>query len=73
MSEFFSEQEKIKLTPNEGFNLVGIDFFEAPGNRLYLIKHFDIYQEALKAQQDRHPKEDFFILYKGANGEYLSR
>ena len=33
------EKEKIKMTPETGFNLVGIDYFENPGNQLYIVEH----------------------------------
>lgn len=38
-----TNEEKKSLTPESGFNLVGIDPFASPGNRLYLIEHFDLY------------------------------
>ena len=73
MSEEISEDEKIKLTPESGFNLVGIDYFASKGNQLYLVEHFDMYKDALDAKKDRKQSDDFLILYKGAGGEYLSR
>ena len=73
MSEEITKEEKIKLTPDSGFNLVGIDYFEQPGNRLYLVKHFDVYQEALNAKKERKQSDDYLILYKGAGNEYFSR
>jgi len=42
------EKEKQALTPESGFNLVGIDPFETAGNKLYLIER---YQNALKAKK----------------------
>ena len=68
-----SEQEKIDLTPERGFNLVGIDFFEVPGKRLYLVEHFEMYQDALLAKKDKKHSDDYFILYKGAGNEYFCR
>jgi len=73
MSEEITEEEKIKLTPEIGFNLVGIDFFESKGNRLYLVKYFDAYQDALAAKKEKKRPEDYFILYKGAGDEFFSR
>ena len=61
MSEEITKEEKIKLTPDSGFNLVGIDYFEQPGNRLYLVKHFDVYQEALNAKKERKQSDDYLI------------
>jgi stalled ribosome rescue protein Dom34 len=67
------EKEKIRLTPEEGFDLVGIDYFADSDNQLYLVEHFDRYQDALNAKKERRNSEDYFILYKGAGGEYLCR
>lgn len=73
MYEEITEEEKIKLTPETGFNLVGIDYFESLGNRLYLVKHYDVYKDALDAKKERKQSEDYLILYKGAGDEFLSR
>ena len=73
MSEDIYKQEKIKLTPESGFDLVGIDYFAEPGNQLYLIEHFKMYQEALNAKKDRKNPDEYFILYKGSGGEFLCR
>ena len=71
-SDIFKDQ-KIKLTPKTGFNLVGIDYFESPDGQLYLIEHFDMYQDALNAKKDRQNSEEYFVLYKGAMGEFCCR
>jgi hypothetical protein len=39
------------LTPEQGYNLVGQDTFQIPGEDLYLIKHYDTREEALRAQK----------------------
>ena len=67
MSNNRFEDEKIKLTPETGFNLVGIDYFEDTGNQLYIIKHFDMYQDALNAKKDRKNQEEYFVLYIDQN------
>ena len=67
------EKQKEKLTPESGFNLVGIDYFGDLEGQLYLIENFDMYQDALDAKKNRKNPEEYFILYKGAGGEYLSR
>ena len=67
------DQEKKKLTPEKGFNLVGIDYFDNPDGQLYLIENFEMYQDALNAKKDRKNPEEFLILYKGPGGEFLSR
>jgi hypothetical protein len=67
------EKEKIRLTPENGFDLVGIDYFADSDNQLYLVDHFEMYQDALNAKKERKNSEDYFILYKGSGGEYLCR
>lgn len=62
-----SKQERLALTPESGFNLVGIDPFESEGNRLYLVDHFDMYQDALKAKKGRKNPDEYIILYDGAD------
>ncbi len=64
---------KKNLTPESGFNLIGIDYLGDPNGQLYLIEHFDMYQDALDAKKNRKNPEEFLILYKGSGGEYLSR
>ncbi len=73
MTEDIFEKEKIRLTPEEGFDLVGIDYFADSDNQLYLVEHFEMYQDALNAKKERKNSEEYFILYKGAVGEYLCR
>lgn len=65
MNSEITEQEKILLVPESGFNLVGIDPFEAVGKKLYLIEHFERYQDALEAKKSRKNPEEYLILYKG--------
>ena len=67
------EDEKIKLTPEQGFDLVGIDYFAEPGNQLYLVEHFEMYQDALNAKKDRKIQDEYFVLYKGTGNEYFCR
>ena len=67
------EKEKKEFTPNNGFNLVGIDYFGNSDGQLYLIEHFDMYQDVLNAKKNRKNPQEYFILYKGVSGEYLSR
>lgn len=73
MTKDIFEKEKIRLTPEEGFDLVGIDYFTDSDNQLYLVEHFEMYQDALNAKKERKNSEEYFILYKGAGGEYLCR
>jgi hypothetical protein len=66
------EKEKKNLTPERGFNLVGIDYFGDSDDQLYLIENFDMYQDALNAKKNRKNPKEYFILYKGPGGEFLS-
>ena len=54
MTEDIFEKEKILLTPEKGFDLIGIDYFSDSENQLYLIEHFDMYQDALNAKKERN-------------------
>ena len=73
MTEDIFEKEKINLTPEAGFDLVGIDYFADSGNQLYLVRHFEMYQDALNAKKERKNKDEYFILYKGVEGEFFCR
>jgi len=73
MEEEDLEKVKKEFTPDNGFDLVGIDYFDEPNGQLYFIEHFDMYQDALNAKKNRKNPEDYFVLYKGSSGEYLSR
>jgi len=67
------KNEKRKLTPEIGFDLVGIDYFAEPGNQLYMVEHFEMYQDALNAKKDRKNPEEYFVLYKGTGEEFFCR
>ncbi|HSB83481.1 MAG TPA: hypothetical protein VLD64_03220 [Nitrosarchaeum sp.] len=73
MTKDIFEKERIRLTPENGFDLVAIDYFADSDNQLYLVGHFEMYQDALNAKKERKNPEDYFILYKGTSGEYLYR
>lgn len=73
MSDNLIEKEKENLTPESGFNLVGVDYLENPDGQLYLIEHFEMYQDALDAKKIRKNPEEYFVLYKGSDGEFFSR
>ncbi len=73
MTEDIFEKEKINLTPETGFDLVGLDYFADSGNKLYLVEHFEMYQDALNAKKERKNQEEYFILYKGVGGEFFCR
>jgi len=67
------EKEKIKLTPETGFDLVGLDYFADSESQLYLVEHFEMYQDALNAKKERKNQDEYFILYKDAGGEFFCR
>ncbi|NWJ56273.1 hypothetical protein HX858_00645 [Marine Group I thaumarchaeote] len=73
MTEDIFEKVKINLTPEIGFDLVGIDYFADSENQLYLVEHFEMYQDALNAKKERKNPDEYFILYKGAGGEFCCR
>ncbi len=73
MTNDIFEKQRINLTPEAGFDLVGIDYFADSENQLYLVEHFEIYQDALNAKKERKNTDEYFILYKGAGGEFYCR
>ena len=73
LTEDIFEKEKIKITPETGFDLVGLDYFADSENQLYLVEHFEMYQDALNAKKERKNQDEYFILYKGAGGEFFCR
>ena len=73
LTEDIFKEQKIRLTPEKGFNLVGIDYFADTGNQLYLVEHFEMYQEALNAKKDRKNQDEYFVLYKGTGDEFFCR
>lgn len=54
---------KDELTPDQGFNLVGFDDYEEPGDELYLIAHFDTRAEADAALRERQSADEDEVLY----------
>ena len=72
MTEDTFEKEKIKLTPETGFDLVGLDYFADSESQLYLVEHFEMYQDALDAKKERKNQDEYFILYR-AGGEFFCR
>ena len=73
MTEDKFKNEKIKLTPETGFDLVGIDYFAEPDGQLYVIEHFEMYQDALNAKKYRKNPDEYFVLYKGIGKEFFCR
>ena len=65
MTHDIDVKEKARLIPESGFNLVGIDPFETRGSQLYLVEHFERYQDALNAKKSRKNPDEYWILYPG--------
>ncbi len=63
----------MKLTPENGFSLVGMDFLTNSKGELYEIKHYNAYQDALSAKKSRKNPEEYLILYKDAQGGFCYR
>lgn len=58
------EAERRALTPETGFNVVGVDRFELPGEAAYLVSHHDTRAEAeavAKRMKRENPDDDFHI------------
>ena len=61
---------KQRFIPKRGFNVVGVDTFEMPGEELYLIAHYDSEEEANASQQayqQAHPDVPVYVY--GPEGE----
>ena len=50
------------MTPNHGFNVIGIDNFELLGEELYLIKNVKTKEEAKELKNSFESKDDIIIL-----------
>lgn len=48
--------QKKAMTPKSGFNLVGLDDFERPGEQLFIISSHKTQAEAERAQKKHHAK-----------------
>jgi hypothetical protein len=56
--------DKKKFIPKSGYNVVGVDGFDVPGEQLYLVGHFEdkeIAEAALQRFQKENPGEDAYI------------
>jgi len=57
-------ENKKKMIPERGFNVVGADTFEDPGEQLYVISHHGTEDEAkaaLAAWKKQHPRESAYV------------
>lgn len=48
--------QKAALTPKEGYNLVGLDDYEEPGDQLFLIGHYKTREDAVRAEKDHNKR-----------------
>ena len=58
------KKDRENFTPKTGFNLVGVDDYEVPGEQLYLIQHCTTEEEAVAAMTARkkiRPREKVYI------------
>lgn len=59
-----------QMTPAQGFNVVGVDDYEDPGEELYLVGHTETMEEAqeLVDQRKRNNPQETLHIYgqKGA-------
>lgn len=63
-------KDKKRVTPKAGFNVVGVDDFEMPGEQLYIVSHHDTRPEAeavVKKFVKQNPDEAVHIY--GPDGE----
>jgi hypothetical protein len=49
-------------TPDTGYNLVGIDDFELPGEMLYIIAHFDTWEEAIAVMRAQSHQDHVILI-----------
>ena len=67
MSMKSMQKDMKQFIPKEGFNLVGLDDFEMPGEQLYLIRSFQTRAEAEKALKAYAQKTDDKLFIYGAD------
>ena len=67
------QRQREKLTPDSGFCLVGIDRLADVRGELYEIERYDRYQDALDAKNSRDSPEEYYILYRDAEGNCCHR
>lgn len=67
------QRQREKLTPDSGFCLVGVDRLADVRGEMYEIEHYDRYQDALDAKNSRDNPEEYYILYRDAEGNCCHR
>lgn len=69
MSDFdkrLAAKQDMTPAPGQGYNLVGMDSFEEPGEELYLIGHFPTKREAERVKEERQrvgPPGEVLYIY----------
>lgn len=64
MDEFEMRLRQMEtMTPKKGFNLVGVDTFEDPGNELYFIGHFSTRAAAEREKKNRLKKNPHEVVH----------
>ncbi len=56
--------DKAKFIPKTGFNVVGVDDFELPGERIYIVGHFNdekLANAALAKFKKENPGETAYV------------
>jgi hypothetical protein len=51
-----AQAEILRFTPEEGFNVVGVDSFERPGEALYLVGRYATRREAAAAAREHEER-----------------
>ncbi len=72
-SDAWLRTQRASLTPDSGFTLVGMDRLADIRGELYRIEHFGAYQDALNAKKSRDNPEEYFVLYRDAQGNFCHR
>lgn len=67
------QRQREKLTPDSGFCLAGIDRLADVRGELYEIERYGRYQDALDARNSRDSPEEYYILYRDAEGNCCHR
>lgn len=67
------EKDMAKMAPDSGFDLVAMNYFSSSGESLYLVEHFEKYQDALDSKKSKRNQNEYFVLYKGPGGELFYR
>jgi hypothetical protein len=65
--------DRLTPKPGKGFNVVGVDEYEPPGEELYLVRNCSTEEEAKKvlaAKQKEVPGQRFYIYPPSEDGKF---